>query len=344
MACRINLAPLAGIALLAAGIRAWDDCQRMHADSRSGDGRLLSTLLQATLFRLLVMGLVTIAVFRVAQPYAFGGTSLLDFTFAEKWRDNMRTIQLLIGGAADYPPGHQWANRTPFVFPFVNMVNWGLGLPLGLTAWAGWAVATWQVLRALTLSKGVAQARPHILPVAWIGGMFLWQGLQYRPVHALPAAHLPAAGDDGGVVPVVAGGEGAKLETAKLEARSGRTARRREAGNASRRQLPASSFLYAAYALLAGVTILTMLWGWGFLAIYRRPLSRITARAGSTPTSRRAASSPTSTGTSAAVQHRRQDELQAVGHVLRADSRRATARCRCTTRTRPRSASSSTSG
>ncbi len=85
----------------------------------------------------------------------------------------------MISGAADYPPGHQWASRTPFVFPFVNMVYWGLGLPLGMTAWVGWAVATWQVLRALTLSKGVAQARPHILPVAWIGGMFLWQGLQY---------------------------------------------------------------------------------------------------------------------------------------------------------------------
>ena len=213
LASRINLAPLAGIALLAAGIRAWDDFKRMHTDSRSGDGRLLSTLLQATLFRLLVMGLVTIAVFRVAQPYAFGGTNLLDFTFAEKWRDNMRSIRLLIGGDADYPPGHQWANRTPFVFPFVNMVYWGLGLPLGITAWVGWAVATWQVLRALTLSKGVAQARPHILPVAWIGGMFLWQGSPVCPVDALSAAHLPAAGDDGGVAPVVAGGEGSKLET-----------------------------------------------------------------------------------------------------------------------------------
>ena len=35
--------------------------------------------------------------------------------------------------------------------------------------------------------------------------------------------------------------------------------------------------LPAAYALLVGVTIFTMLWGWGFLAIYRRPLTRVTA-------------------------------------------------------------------
>src|SRR5690606_16969221 len=31
------------------------------------------------------------------------------------------------------------------------------------------------------------------------------------------------------------------------------------------------------YSLIALVTIGTILWGWGFLAIYRRPLTRITA-------------------------------------------------------------------
>ena len=137
-----------------------------------------STLLQATLFRFLVMGLVAIAVFRVAQPYAFGGSSVLDFSLASKWLDNMREISRTMKLEVEMPPTHQWANRTPFVFPFVNMVVWGMGLPLGLAAWAGWLVATWQVLRALTLGKGVAAARPHILPVAWIGGMFLWQGMQ----------------------------------------------------------------------------------------------------------------------------------------------------------------------
>ena len=268
LASRINLAPLAGIALLAAGIRAWDDFQRMHADSRSGDGKLLSTLLQATLFRLLVMGLVTLAVFRVAQPYAFGGTNLLDFTFAEKWRDNMRTIRLLISGAADYPPGHQWASRTPFVFPFVNMVYWGLGLPLGITAWIGWAVATWQVLRALTLSKGVALARPHILPVAWIGGMFLWQGLQYvqsmrylLPIYPLLA--MMAAWFLWWLV------EKAQVAGARSQVQDSNL--QPSTFNLHRLAVP------AAYTLLAGVTVLTMLWGWGFLAIYRRPLSRITA-------------------------------------------------------------------
>jgi hypothetical protein len=91
----------------------------------------------------------------------------------------MRQIRLLIGGDADYPPGHQWASRTPFVFPFVNMLVWGLGIPLGLTAWLGWALAAWQILRGLTTRPDGKAVRMHILPVAWIGGMFLWQGLQY---------------------------------------------------------------------------------------------------------------------------------------------------------------------
>ena len=66
-----------------------------------------------------------------------------------------------------------------------------------------------------------------------------------------------------------------KLETGNLESDEPQQARKLE--TLAHRQLPASSFLYAAYALLVGVTVLTMLWGWGFLAIYRRPLSRITA-------------------------------------------------------------------
>lgn len=270
VASRINLAPLAAIAVLAAGIRAWDDWQHGKTEGQRGEARWLSTLIQASLFRLLIMGLVTIAVFRIAQPYAFGGTSLLDFTFADKWRSNMRSIQQLISGAQDYPPGHQWANRTPFVFPFVNMVYWGMGLPLGLTAWAGWLVATWQVLRALTLKTGAKLARPHLLPVAWIGGMFLWQGLQY--VQSMRYL-LP-------IYPMLAMMAAWLLWWLVDWARS--RAARLAGAQAARSQRPwvqplTSGFRGISYVLLAAVTIGTLLWGWGFLAIYRRPLTRMTA-------------------------------------------------------------------
>ncbi len=274
LACRINLAPLAIIALLAAGIRAWDDWQRAVSPARFSKGReaaaWLSTLFQATLFRLLLMLLVAVAVFRVAQPYAFGGTSILDFTFSEQWKDNMHTVRLLMSGDADTPPGHQWTSRTPFVFPFVNMVVWGLGLPLGLSAWAGWALALYQVLRGLTrvpapVMAGQEEAgtipawRNHLLPVAWIGGMFLWQGLQYVQSmrYLLPIyPHLAMM---------------AAWLLWWLVDRAREEVRERGKG------VLISMLPRLAYALLALVVVGTMLWGWGFLAIYRRPLTRITA-------------------------------------------------------------------
>ncbi|MGE5602618.1 MAG: ArnT family glycosyltransferase, partial [Nitrososphaerales archaeon] len=154
LACRINLAPLAGIGLLAAGIHLWEELfahRRAAAAGTPEDRGWTSMLVQATLFRLALFGLATIIIFRIAQPYAFSGTSVMSFSFAEKFRANMRDIQLLISGAQDYPPGHQWTSRTPFVFPFVNMIVWGLGVFLGLAGWIGWLVAAYQILVALTI-------------------------------------------------------------------------------------------------------------------------------------------------------------------------------------------------
>ncbi|MCU0503299.1 MAG: DUF2298 domain-containing protein, partial [Anaerolineae bacterium] len=296
LASRINLAPLAGIALLAAGIRLWDDWHGLAGRREADGGRLarvwFGTLIQATLFRLLLMGLVTIAVFRMAQPYAFGGTTLLDFSLAQKFRDNMAQISLLISGGADYPPGHQWTGRTPFVFPFVNMVVWGLGVPLGLTAWAGWALAALQVIIGLTRVPGRRPTPPfraHLLPVAWIGGMFLWQGLQFvqsmryllpiYPLLAIMAAWLlwylvEKAGSwrqETGKSKLEAGDQESGVRSQESESAGG------SQPPTSKLPPPVSRLRYLAYALMVAVTVLTMLWGWGFLSIYRRPLSRIEA-------------------------------------------------------------------
>ena len=284
IACRINLVPLAGIALLAAAVRAWDDWHSASdEDSDAPGGQWLNTVVQATLFRLLLMGLVALAVFRVAQPYAFGGKSLLDFSLSDAWRDNMRQIQLLISGNADSPPGHQWANRTPFVFPFVNMVVWGLGIPLGLTAWAGWALAVLQVIRRLTIKTDARALHCHVLPVAWIGGMFVWQGLQYvqsmryllpiYPLLAMMAAWLLWWLADRArawrAEPALAALTPAEGEAAPATVPSNPTTK---VLVRLRNWAPAM-----AYGLLFVVAVTTMLWGWGFTAIYRRPLTRITA-------------------------------------------------------------------
>lgn len=128
-----------------------------------------------TLERLsLRMGLAVLAAvfaFRLLQPYAFTGPGLLDVGLSERWLADMQLVQGQVTGESDPPWGYQWANRTPILFPLKNMVVWGMGLPLGLAAWAGLGVAFWQM---------VARGRlVHLIPVTWSLVLFLHQGTQW---------------------------------------------------------------------------------------------------------------------------------------------------------------------
>ena len=54
------------------------------------------------------------------------------------------------------------------VFPFTNMVIWGMGVPLGVTAWAGWALGAWQVIRSMTLRPDGTFPRHRSGPSLWV--------------------------------------------------------------------------------------------------------------------------------------------------------------------------------
>ncbi len=265
LATRINLAPMAAIAILAAGIRAWDEL----SDARlAGGGKVpsgwLSNMLQASLFRLILMVVVAGVTFRIFQPYSFAGNSLLSFSLSDGFRDSMRTINFIIKGEADQPPMHQWANRTPFVFPLSNMIIWGMGLFLGVAAWIGWAVAALQIALGATVRPNPQAVKAHLLPVAWVGGMFVYHSMQfsytmryYLPIY--PMLAILAAWFLWWLADRARG-----WQPAATAPRVVHTARR-------------VFTVPVAYALIALVTVATMLWGWGFLAIYRRPLTRVTA-------------------------------------------------------------------
>ncbi len=122
--------------------------------------------------RQIIIGLVltvvaAIVVFRIAQPYAFDGFFKLNTIYV----NDIAKVQRLVSGQDDYPPGDQWTNRTPYWFPWYNIVFWGLGPALGFTAWLGIAVAAIQVLRN--------RRSEHILILFWVLGMFLYQGQQF---------------------------------------------------------------------------------------------------------------------------------------------------------------------
>ena len=272
LACRINLAPMAAIALLAAGIRAWDELSAARAVE---DRRVLSgwtsNMIQATLFRLILMVALAGITFRILQPYAFGGAGLLSFSLSDGFRSSMRTIGFIIRGEADQPPMHQWANRTPFVFPWTNMVIWGMGLLLGLVAWSGWAVAAFQIVRGMTVRPNPEMVKAHLLPVAWVGGMFVYHSMQFSYTMRY---YLP-------IYPMLIM-LGAWLLWWLVEWAQASEHDRVAAGGESRwvrlrTGLQRLITPTVAYALMAAVVIATMLWGWGFLAIYRRPLTRLEA-------------------------------------------------------------------
>jgi hypothetical protein len=69
----------------------------------------------------------------------------------------MREVIAISTGQVDIPYTRQWVNRLPLAWPWWNMVVWGMGVPLGLTAWLAWLVAGWQLI--------VRRTWPHLIPV-----------------------------------------------------------------------------------------------------------------------------------------------------------------------------------
>lgn len=155
---------------------------------------------------LLLAGIFTFTTFRIAQPYAFVGNSADEFALtlqgcnqldsqdmlakvcsigaqlpqpireivapSARWIQQLNLAQGFVNGTVDAPFGDQWANRTPVVFPLINIVFWGLGIPLGLAACFGFLYCLRQLLRG-------RRWWAYLLPVLWTGLYFLYQGTQW---------------------------------------------------------------------------------------------------------------------------------------------------------------------
>ena len=124
------------------------------------------------LLYLVIAGIVSVIVFRIFQPYAFQGPGFLGILPNKAWVENLRELQNLTSGDADFPPAMQWAKR-PAWFSGQNMVFWGLGLPLGILSWAGFIWVAWRMI------KGEWQR--HILLWSWTAFYFTWQSLVGNP-------------------------------------------------------------------------------------------------------------------------------------------------------------------
>ncbi|MFQ5942184.1 MAG: DUF2298 domain-containing protein [Anaerolineales bacterium] len=149
VASKISAAPLAGVIVLASVVRLWG-----HEEQPAWTRELGSLILAAG---------VSLLTFRILQPYAFLGIGLNPL-----WVNNLISLNSQTSGAAESPPTWQWAQRTPLLFAFRNLVAYGMGLPLGIFAWAGWV---WAVIRTI---RGDWQR--HLIPLVWTGAYFIWRG------------------------------------------------------------------------------------------------------------------------------------------------------------------------
>ncbi len=123
---------------------------------------------------LFLAGIIAFFTFRIFQPYSFMGPGFFGLSLNKNWISNLKELSHISSGEVDVPFALQWARR-PITFAWTNMVKWGLGLPLGLTAWAGFAWMAWRSVKG--------DWKKHLLILFWAAFIFVTQSV--NPVRAM---------------------------------------------------------------------------------------------------------------------------------------------------------------
>ncbi len=163
LASKFSVYPIAEVLLIVGAYRVYVDVR----DPEQHPGRVLGQVAM----RLAIAALAIFLCFRILQPYAFQGPGLLGISLSHRWLKAGQQIQALATGRADVPYGYQWTDRPAIIFPLENLVLWGMGLPLGVAACAGWVAAAWQLVRH--------RRWIHLLPVVWTALLLGVLGLQW---------------------------------------------------------------------------------------------------------------------------------------------------------------------
>ena len=166
---KINLLPLAGMLLVATFISIADLKLRYPKD--------LQTIFLTTCLFMLLAGITTLITFRFTQPMSFratmGDTAFWTPQLNPDWVESMKVAQQESNGIGGGPPSEQWADRPIILFPLMNMIVWGLGVPLGIAGWAGFGWAAWRSFR------GHSSWQAHLLPLVWTGGYFIFMATRW---------------------------------------------------------------------------------------------------------------------------------------------------------------------
>jgi YYY domain-containing protein len=206
----------------------------------------------------ILAGLIAVWTFRVAQPYTFAGPSPFSFRLDPRWLEDIQFWQLVQSGQFDYPPSHQWTERTPILFHVRNLVLWGMGPGLGIAALAGFGWICWRLITARQWPTWTL-----LMPAGWIAfhlvyfGVALTKTMRYL-LPAYPLLVVCAAGLLGALA--AWGWQRGALHVSRLDW-SWRPPRWCHPGVVLPVLVVASTILYAV----------------AFVSIYQRPHSRVAA-------------------------------------------------------------------
>ena len=162
VASRLNLAPLAGIVVVAGLIHA-----APAFDSRL-DRELRLRIFLCFLIGLILAGIACFVTFRLLNPYTFIGPGFFDILPNDRWLENASSGSFGVSGLQDAPPNWQWLSRAAYVYPLKDMLLWAMGPPLAVLAWAGWGWAGWRIVKLRR------DALKNLTLLLWVGGYFLW--------------------------------------------------------------------------------------------------------------------------------------------------------------------------
>ena len=168
----------------------------------------------------------------------------------------MQNNQRMQAGA-DFNPNWEWVGRTSYIYPLVNIVVWGMGIPLGAAACLAFLWALWRIIKK--------RESLNLVLVGWVGIYFLWWGKGSTPRCATSCRSIRRSSCwRPGVCRSSGNSRKARSSTLSLPARPRDCAIR-------------PCCCYAARVV--AVVGLTALWALAFTNIYRQPLSRVQASA-----------------------------------------------------------------
>ena len=283
-ATKITAVSLLPVVVLAIGVYAWPGVKPYLAPlwagdrreyQRQRDGRRLDASVATFFLGSLLALFVAFLAFRIAMPYAFNSPDVMGWfswrlghvwivpvpypdIMNQHWLRDQVDQQRLLSGDAAFPPNVQWIGRSKWLWPLQQMVSWGMGPALGITAWLGVVFAA---IYAFRRRLGV-----WLVPLAWVLGYFAFMGAQYSlymryflplyPTLAVFAALVlyktwQWASSPDPLAPL--GRFGARL-------------------SGIRPALP-----HAGRAAVGIVVVMTLLMGLAFYNIYREPVSRVSA-------------------------------------------------------------------